>query len=161
MDRNLASSVSLVMILMLAASALLVSCSDSEDKQQTGAANDALKNLDAENQKSREGQTIPNIAPQVTVLAPSTGSSVASSPVEISWTATDQNGDKLGVNVDYRMISAAAGQDAYKPIMPFTTPDPKKFSWDVASLAKGDYEVMVKVSDGSLSNVAFSRVKRE
>ncbi|MEK6961469.1 MAG: Ig-like domain-containing protein [Nanoarchaeota archaeon] len=161
MDRNIASAHSLVIILMLITSALLVSCSDSEDKQQTGAATDALKNLDAENQKSREGQTIPNVAPQVTILAPSTGSSVTASPVEISWTATDQNGDKLGVDVQYRLIGAAASSDSYKPIMQFATPDPKKVSWDIASLAKGDYEVMVKVSDGSLSNVAFSRVKRE
>jgi len=149
------------MALMLVASVFIMSCSDSEDQQQTGAATDALKNLDAENQKNREGQTIPNIAPQVTVLTPATGSSVTASPVEISWTATDQNGDKLGVNVEYRVIGAATGQDVYKPIMPFTTPDPKKYSWDIASLAKGDYEVMVKVSDGSLSNVAFSRIKRE
>lgn len=152
----------LSIMFMIVASFFIIACSDdSSDQQQTGAASDALKNLDAENQKNRQGQTIPNQAPQVTIVSPSTGSSVTASPVEISWTASDQNGDKLGVDVDYRVIGAAAGQDAYKPIMPFTTPDPKKFSWDIASLAKGDYEVMVKVSDGSLSNVAFSRVKRE
>ena len=43
----------------------------------------------------------------------------------------------------------------------YPTPDPKKFLFDIGPLKSGsDYEIQVKASDGSLSNVAFTRFKK-
>ncbi|MEK6961468.1 MAG: Ig-like domain-containing protein [Nanoarchaeota archaeon] len=145
--------------MILTGSLFLAACGgDSQDQPQAQQSQQALQNLDAENQKNRANQTLPNVPPQITIISPSTGSSVSASPLAVSWTATDQNNDKLGVEVQYRVVADTMG--AYQSVMPFTTPDPKNFSWNINSLSAGDYELMVKVSDGSLSNVAFSRIKK-
>lgn len=151
---------SVLLAVIVTGSIFIAACGgDSSDQPQAQAAQDALQNLDAENQKNRENQTIPNIPPQITIISPSTGSSVSASPLVVSWTATDQNNDKLGASIQYRTVAEPMG--AYQQVMAFTTPDPKNYSWDIHSLANGDYELMVGVSDGSLSNVAFSRIKKE
>lgn len=150
---------SILLAMIFTVSMFLTACGgDSSDQPQAQQAQQALQNLDAENQANRANQTIPNLPPQITIISPSTGSSVSASPLAISWTATDQNNDKLGVEIQYRVVADTMG--AYQSVMPFTTPDPKNFSWNINSLATGDYELMIKVSDGSLSNVAFSRIKK-
>jgi len=148
-----------LLMVIVSGSVFLVACSDSEDQPQTQAAQTALQNLDAENQANRANQTIPNLPPQISIISPATGSSITSSTLAISWTATDQNNDKLGVDIQYRVVADTMG--AYQSIMPFTTPDPKNYSWDISKVSNGDYELIVKVSDGSLSNVAFSRIKKQ
>ena len=142
---------------------LMGACSkDKDDKKQTNTATDALKNLDAANQANRANQTIPNKAPQVTILSPSIGVTVTTSPLEVSWTITDENKDAVAVDVSHREIVSGGTPGEFIIDMPVTTPDPGKFSLDVTNFKKpGDFEIQVRGSDGSLSNVAFARFRRE
>lgn len=152
-----------IMITLVLVGGLLSACKkDKEDKKQTQQAQDALKNLDASNQANRANQTIPNKAPQVTILAPAIGTVVTTSPLEVSWTITDENKDKIAVDVSHREIVAGAAPGEFTVDMPVTTPDPGKFSLDVSNFKKpGDFEIQVRGSDGSLSNVAFARFRKE
>jgi len=151
---------SLIITLLILSTVILSACSsDEEDKQQNQQSTDALKNLDAENQKNRANQPIPNQAPVVTIVSPATGSTVTDSNVVISWTATDTNGDKLALDVGYRPIVAGQTPGEYIQALGPTTPDPKNFTLDLSKLSKGDYELLVRANDGSLSGAAFARFK--
>lgn len=156
---NQAVKVFSITFLVLSIIILSACSSDKEDKQQNQQSSDALKNLDAENQKNRVNQPIPNQAPVVTIVSPATGSTVTETKLAISWTATDTNGDKLALDVGYRLIVAGQSPGEYTQALAPTTPDPKNFALDLSKLSKGDYEILVKASDGSLSGAAFSRFK--
>lgn len=150
----------LIITLLVLSTVILSACSsDKDDKQQNQQSSDALKNLDAENQKNRVNQPIPNQAPVVTIVSPATGSTVTDTKLSISWTASDTNGDKLALDVGYRPIVGGQTPGEYTQALAPTTPDPKNFTLDLSKLSKGDYEILVKASDGSLSGAAFSRFK--
>lgn len=155
-DRKLVMIYFIVLISMT----VLAACGGGDesrvDQQQT---DDSAAKQAAEDEKNRlalEKAKQTNVGPQLVIITPANGATVPSGPLLITWTATDDSGEKpmIGItikNVDTGTVTSVIPDSA----------DTGSTNWaGYANLVKGDYEIQLKGSDSKLSNVAFCRIKK-
>ena len=139
----------------------LVSCGGGDeqqvDRQQTDDSFAKQQQIDEANKAALEKAQKINTAPTVQILAPSNGAIITQSSLTVEWTAVDDSGIAPSVELAIRNIQT----DARTIIMP-QTKSTGSFSWPgFSSLSPGDYEIQLTATDGTLSNIAFARIKKQ
>jgi len=155
-DRKLAAIYFIVLLSMIVA----VSCGGGDeqqvDQQQT---DDSAAKQAAEDEKNRlalEKAKNVNVGPQLQILTPANGATISSGPLLITWTATDDSGEKPMIEISIKNVDTGA----ITPVMP-SSANTGTYSWEgYSSLVRGDYEIQLKGSDSRLTNVAFCRIKK-
>lgn len=94
-----------------------------------------------------------NHVPHVKVTAPVEGSRIAR-VVDLTWTATDEDGDPLVFTVFVK----DPGATTFRELAKLEAPDVRKYAVDTNKLQDGQYTFRVTVTDGSLSDASSTTV---
>lgn len=146
------------LLLLLFVWLVIASCGDdgggAQDSHETTQSSDALNAQDQANLAAKNKNT--NVAPQIQILSPASGTTVSASPLGITWTAVDDSGQVPTAELSIRNINV----NDKTVIMP-SQKSTGSFSYaGYGALPSGDYEIQLTSSDGSLSNTAFTRIKK-
>ncbi len=126
------------------------------DQQQTDDSAAKQAAIDEANRLALEKAKKVNVGPQLQIVTPANGATIPSGPLLISWTASDDSGEKSLIEISIKNVDTGV----ITSVMP-SSASPGPFTWEgYATLPRGDYEIQLKGSDSKLTNVAFCRIKK-